>query len=44
MVEMDPGVGAVVYGAELTRLGAIVCGAEVPHPHAEPYRAGADVT
>ena len=35
MVEMDPGVGAVVYGAKLTRLGAIICGAEMPHPHAE---------
>ena len=35
MVEMDPGVGAVVYSAELTRLGAIVCGAEMPRPHAE---------
>ena len=43
MVEIDPEVGAVVYDAELTRLGAIVCGAEVPRPHAEPYRAGADV-
>ena len=43
MVEMDPGVRAVVYGAELTRLGAILCGAEVPRPHAEPCRAGADV-
>jgi hypothetical protein len=26
---MDPGVGAVVYGAELTRLAADVCGAEL---------------
>ena len=30
MVEIDSGVGA-----ELTRLGAIVCGAEMPRPHAE---------
>ena len=30
---MDPGVGAVNYGAELTRLGATDHGAEVPHTH-----------
>ena len=35
MVEMDARVGAVVYDAELTCLGVIVCGAEMPRPHAE---------
>ena len=30
--EMNPGVGTVIYGAELTRLGAIDHGAETPMP------------
>ena len=31
--EIDPGVGAVICGAEITRLGATDHGAEVPRTH-----------
>ena len=40
---MDPGVGAVNCGAELTRLGAIDHGAEVPRSHNHLANLASDV-
>ena len=40
---MDPEVGAVLRGAEITRLGAVVLGAEVPRTHNEPDEVSSNV-
>jgi hypothetical protein len=40
---LDPLLGAIGYGAEVTHLGAIAYGAEVRAAMAQPGRCGADV-
>jgi hypothetical protein len=40
---LDPFLGAIVYGAEVTQLGAIDYDAEVRAALAQPGRRGADV-
>jgi hypothetical protein len=40
---LDPLLGAIAYGAEVTQLGAIGYGAEVRDALAQPRRRGADV-
>jgi hypothetical protein len=40
---LDPLLGAITYGAEVTQLGAIGYGAEVRAALAQPERRGADV-
>jgi hypothetical protein len=40
---LDPLLGAVAYGAEVTHLGAIGYGAEVRATLAQPERRGANV-
>jgi hypothetical protein len=40
---LDPLLGAIAYGAEVTQLGAIGYGAEVRAALAQPGRRGADV-
>jgi hypothetical protein len=43
MTFLDPLLGAVSYGAEITRLGAMTYGAEVPDELATRYVLAADV-
>jgi hypothetical protein len=40
---LDPLLGAIAYDAEVTQLGAIGYGAEVPATLAQPGRCGANV-
>jgi hypothetical protein len=40
---LDPLLGAIAYGAEITHLGAIGYGAEVHTALTQPERRGADV-
>jgi hypothetical protein len=40
---LDPLLGAIAYGAEITQLGAIGYGAEVRAAMAQPRRRGNDV-
>ena len=40
---LDPLLGAIAYGAEVTQLGAIGYGAEVRAALAQPGRRGVDV-
>jgi hypothetical protein len=40
---LDPLLGAIGYGAEVTHLGAIAYGAEVRDALAQPGQRGADV-
>jgi hypothetical protein len=40
---LDPLLGAIGYGAEVTQLGVIAYGAEVRAALAQPGRRGADV-